>query len=257
MVQATRSQATALRPFTASGGLVTFTGLSFQAPSTEGYFVTFKLTSTGAAKTSTAFDILPGVATELRITQQPSTDTVDHTPGKTGELLSSQPIAKLYDQDGNLVTTTSTGSVTIRVKSTDSAGDLSEGTLTANITGGIATFSGVRFVGTPGVTYTLDFATASPNPVLTSLASTPISVTHNDATHLVVTQIAANGRSGMLFDTQPVVTVKDRYENTVTTGADSSADITATGEITAPTVGVTNPSNDTATATAGVATFRL
>ena len=41
--------------FTASGGLVTFTGLAFQAPSTEGYFVTFKLVSNGVAATSTPF----------------------------------------------------------------------------------------------------------------------------------------------------------------------------------------------------------
>jgi hypothetical protein len=241
--------------FTASSGLVAFTGLAFQAPSTTNYYVTFKLTSNGQASTSTAFDILPGVATELRITRQPSTDTVDHAPGKTGELLSTQPIAKLYDQDGNLVTTANSGSVTIRVHSTDSAGDLSEGAVTANITGGIATFSGVKFVGTPGVVYDFDFATASPNPVLTSNASSSISVTHNDATHLVVTRAAANGRSGMLFNQQPIITVKDRYENTVTSGPDSTADITATGEITAPTTGSSNPSNNVVSAVDGVARY--
>jgi hypothetical protein len=241
--------------FTASGGLVTFTGLSFQAPSTANYYVTFKLVSNGQAVTSTAFDILPGVATELRITRQPSTDTVDHTPGKTGELLSTQPIAKLYDQDGNLVTTANTGAVTIRVKSTDTAGDLSEGSVTANITGGIANFSGVKFVGTPGVSYTLDFATATPNPALTSVATLPISVTHNDATHLVLTRQASGGRSGRTFTVQPIITVKDRYENTVTTGPDSTADIRANGEITSPSSGVSNPSDDTANAIDGVATW--
>jgi hypothetical protein len=241
--------------FTASGGLVTFTGLSFQAPSTANYYVTFKLVSNGQAVTSTAFDILPGVATELRITRQPSTDTVDHTPGKTGELLSTQPIAKLYDQDGNLVTTANTGAVTIRVKSTDNYGDLGEGSVTANITGGIANFAGVKFVGTPGVTYTLDFATATPNPALTSVATLPISVTHNDATHLVLTRQASGGRSGRTFTVQPIITVKDRYENTVTTGPDSTADIRADGEITAPSSGVSHPSDDTANAIDGVATW--
>jgi hypothetical protein len=243
-------------PFTASNGLVTFTGLAFQAPSTTNYYVTFKLTSNGQAVTSNAFDILPGVATELRITRQPSTLTLDSTPGKTGELLSVQPIAKLYDQDGNLVTNANSGVVTVRVHSTDSAGDLSEGSVTANIVGGVANFAGVKFVGTPGVAYNLDFATATPNPALTSAASSAISVTHNDATHLVITRAAANGRSGMLFSTQPIIRVKDRYENTVTSGPDSTADITATGDITAPTIGVTNPSNDTATAVDGVATFQ-
>ncbi|MCX8529839.1 MAG: hypothetical protein ORN27_07225, partial [Rhodoluna sp.] len=67
--------------FTASGGLVTFTGLAFQAPSTANYYLTFKLTSNSEAVTSNPFDILPGVATELRITQQPSTLTPDNTSG--------------------------------------------------------------------------------------------------------------------------------------------------------------------------------
>lgn len=241
--------------FTASGGLVTFTGLAFQAPSTEGYFVTFKLVSNGVAATSTPFDILPGVATELRITRQPSTDAVDHTPGKTGELLSTQPIAKLYDQDGNLVTTANSGAVTVRVKSTDGAGDLTEGTVTADVTGGIATFSGVKFVGTPGVTYTLDFATATPNPTLTSLASSTISVTHNDANHLVVTRAASGGRSGEAFTTPPIITIKDRYQNTVTSGAAANSRVTVTGEVTAPSAGSANLSGASATASGGVATL--
>ncbi|MCX8529943.1 MAG: hypothetical protein ORN27_07760, partial [Rhodoluna sp.] len=124
------------------------------------------------------------------------------------------------------------------------------------ITGGIATFAGVKFVGTPDATYTLDFATSTPNPALASPASSPISVTHNDATHLVLTSAASGGRSGQMFDAQPVVTIKDRYENTVTSGPDAGADITTTGEITAPLSGVSNPSNETATASNGVARFR-
>ncbi|MFM6939099.1 MAG: beta strand repeat-containing protein [Rhodoluna sp.] len=244
--------------FTAASGLVTFAGLSFTAPSTDGYSITYKLTSNNQTVTSSLFEILPGAATELRVTTAPSTVEADQSTTKTGELLPSQPVVKLYDFDGNLVTTTNTGVATIRVKSGVGA-SLSSGQTTATFSGGVATFTGVKLVGTPGVDYVLEFTSA--NPTLTSAGTSALRVAHNVVDHISLTQAAAGGRAGSRFTTQPIVTIQDRYGNTVTDGEGSDFTIHAAAAITAQNgVPLTTPldiqaSNADEVASGGVATF--
>jgi hypothetical protein len=245
--------------FTSSGGLVTFTGLAFTAPSTAGYRVTFKLVSNNQTVTSNAFKINPGAATELRIVQAPAAVEADQTLTKTGELLPTQPIVELHDFDGNLVTTTNSGVATIRVKS-GAGGDLTAGQTTASFVGGVATFTGVKLIGTPGTPYVLEFTNAS--PALTSPATSAIRVMHNVADHIALTQSAAGGVSGDIFSTQPIVTVQDRYNNTVDSGAGSGSAVTVQAKITAragvplATPVVISAFANSKNASAGVASFR-
>ncbi|MFM5967701.1 MAG: beta strand repeat-containing protein, partial [Micrococcales bacterium] len=204
-------------PVTAASGVVTFSNLAYQALPADGYRLRFKLVSNGATATSSAFTINPGNATELRITTQPASFDLSLNQTKTGELLAVQPIVALYDQDGNLVTTTNTGSATVSI-ATGAGGSLAEGSTTANFVGGVATFSGVKLTATPTVAYKLKFVSGA----LTSVNSNDLVVTHNVADHLAVQQGFAGGRAGVGFTTPAKVRILDRYGNLVNTGSQSS-----------------------------------
>ncbi|MEY3537420.1 MAG: hypothetical protein RL645_234 [Actinomycetota bacterium] len=210
---------------TASSGVVTFSNIAYQTTPANGYRLRFKLAGTSTTVNSSTFTVNPGAATELRITSQPSAFDLSLVQSKTGEVLGGQPTVKLYDQDGNQVTTTNTGAATIAIASTagltladGSSARLSEGSVTANFVGGVAIFSGVKLTGLPGTAYKLKFTAGA----LTSVDSNDVTVTHNVADHLAVQQGFAGGRAGVGFSTPAIVRILDRYGNLVNSGSQSS-----------------------------------
>ena len=81
--------------------------------------------------------------------------------GPSGALLATQPVVKVEDSAGNVVTT-STATITV----TSSSGSTIGGTQAAglNAASGVATFTNLTLAGTAGTGYTLTFASERPHP---------------------------------------------------------------------------------------------
>jgi hypothetical protein len=208
---------------TASGGIATFTGLTFSAAGTY----TLNATSAGlTSATSMAITIATsGPATKLAITA-PSTGTAGTAIGNV--------VVTVEDMNGNTVTG-STASITI-----SSAPAGISGTLTMNATAGVATFNTLQF-NTAG-SYTLTAMSTG----LTSATSTPIAISAGPATKLVfTTEPPATGTVNTAIG-NVVVQVQDANGNLVTT---SNASVT----IASTPTGVSGTL--TVTASGGIATF--
>jgi hypothetical protein len=231
-------------PVNASSGVATFSNLSINKTGT-GY--TLSATSTGlTTATSNTFNTTPGSATQLIFTTQPS------TPDTAGTAFGTQPRVSVEDANGNVVTTDGTDAVTLAITNgTGTAGaTLTCTTNPVTVVSGVATFAGCN-INLAGSGYTLTATSGS----LTSAVSTAITINHGTATKLVfTTQPDGAATGGTAFPTQPVVTVEDAFGNTVNNGTGSNASITlAIG--TNPSGGTLTCTNNTVTASAGVATF--
>ena len=219
---------------TAVGGVATFSGLTLIGL-TGARTLTFtdSTTTTITAVTSASISMTVGAATKLVITTLPTTTDA------SGAALATQPRVSVEDSGGNVVTT-ATGTVTVALVGT---GSLT--TTTATITAGVATFSGLGINALVGTTYALTFTSGT----LTGATSANISVTVGAAKALALrTAPAKTATSGTSFAPQPVVIVVDSGGNVVTTATG-----TVTVTITAGTGGTI--ASNTATITAGVATF--
>ncbi|WP_249883334.1 fibronectin type III domain-containing protein [Candidatus Aquiluna sp. UB-MaderosW2red] len=198
---------------TANAGVVLFTGLGYAVAPGVDYYLEVDLN--GYEQNSNDFEVLPGVATSIAIDTQPSTLT-GSVLTKTGELLAAQPRVSVFDQDGYLATTTA-GTVTVSATNT---GSLSEGVTTALLENGSAQFAGVKLFGTPAqngnpaLNHELVFSFGS-----ATVTSQSLNVTHNDAFQLSLLQPAADGRASEPFEQQPIIEIRDRYNNRVETGA--------------------------------------
>jgi len=214
----------------AVAGIATFTNVGISGIAGTPYTLTF--TSTGLTSATQSITPTFGIATQATLT----------TPAlgsASGSAFTTQPVITIKDAAGNIVTN-STASVTMTV----SSGATTVGTTTINAVAGIATFTNVGISGIAGTPYTLTFTSGS----LTATQS--IIPTFGIATQATITTQAAGAPSGSAFTTQPVITIKDAFGNTVT---DSTASVTmavsgANGLAT--TVGTT-----TINAVAGIATF--
>ena len=220
----------------AVNGIADFSALRLVG--TPGTAYTLAFASTGlAGATSQSFTVTYAAASQLVLVTQP------YGTNMTGEDLTGQPVLNLKDQYGNLITGDNSSVITAHI-STGTGGSLSGATATAS--GGVVTFAHLKLVGTPGVSYTLNFTTAS----ITSADSNAITVTNNVATQIVLSTSAAGARAGLAFTTQPIVTVKDAYGNVVQTGVGSGATITASISSGGALVGTASIA-----ANQGVATF--
>jgi hypothetical protein len=155
----------------------------------------------------------------------------------SGSAFTTQPVVTIRDAIGNIVTN-STASVIMTVSGNGTA----VGTITVSAVAGVATFNNVGISGTAGTAYTLTFASTG----LTSATQT-ISPTFGATSQASLTIPAAGSSSGSAFTTQPVITIKDAFGNTVTT---STASVIMTVSTGANTVGTT-----TVNAVNGIATF--
>jgi CSLREA domain-containing protein len=154
----------------------------------------------------------------------------------SGSAFTTQPVITIRDSLGNPVNTTASVTMTV------SGNGTTVGTTTVKAVNGVATFTNVGISGTAGTAYTLTFTSAG----LTS-ATQSITPTFGTATQATLSTNAAGSASGSAFTTQPVITIKDAFGNTVT---NSTAPVTMTVSGNGTTVGTT-----TVNAVAGVATF--
>ena len=158
-------------------------------------------------------------------------------------------MVNLEDADGNLVTYDDTTIVTLTPESGGFVGPTQASVATATASGGVATFSGVRFGGPVGVAKALTFTADRDNvgPALTDDSASVMSTATGPAYKLVVTtQATSPSASGAAFTQQPAVERQDMAGNAVT--ADPQALVTATlveesppydvlvGDVTEPTV---------------------
>jgi hypothetical protein len=171
----------------AVAGVANFSGLALSALAGP-YTLTF---SDGAltAATSTSVAVTVGAAKQLVVATGPSTSTA------SGVVLAQQPIIKIEDSGGNVVTTVATGAVTASI-ATGAGGTLSAGS-TANFVAGVAAFSGLTLTGAPGTSYTLTYSGDALNVLGT--ASIDVGMTQ---TLLVVSSVHATyGRTFALKTT--------------------------------------------------------
>ncbi len=187
----------------AVGGKADFPNLHINAP-VGTYTVNFT-DGTLTPISSTPITVTIGTPSQLLITTQPSAGAV------TGVALARQPVVKVTDSGGNVITA-ATGTVTAAIST--GVGVITAGS-TATITSGVATFSGLTLTGVSGTFNTLSFS--GPQPTVVSNGITMSGV----ATHLVITtQPSPTAGTGIALAQQPVVKVEDAAGNVVV--ADSS-----------------------------------
>ena len=179
---------------------VTFSDLEIEGD-VDSYALTF--TSTGLASIAQAVELTHGEAHSLLLQMTTTAKNNEDIP---------DVVVRVLDEDQNLVTS-GTPQITL------SGADLT-GTLVRNASGGIATFTTLRFVGDVATVKYVTATLASP-----SITSNQVTVTlsHGDATQMDLTTSGSGAvnRAGM---TQvPVVTLRDISGNPV---LDSTATVT-------------------------------
>ena len=212
----------------AVNGVANFSGVGISGTAGTTYLLTFA--SNGLTSATQSITPTFGAATQLTL-------GTSAAGSASGSAFTTQPVITIKDAFGNTVTN-STAAVTMSV----SGNGTTVGTATVNAVAGVATFSGVGISGTAGTPYTLTFAS---NGLISATQS--ITPTFGAATQATLSTPAAGSVSGSAFTTQPVITIKDAFGNTVT---NSTAAVTMTVSGNGTTVGTA-----TVNAVAGVATF--
>ena len=215
----------------ASGGEATFSGLALNALDGS-YTLTFTDSNDDTPAVSDDITVSTGPATQLAITTQPSVGEV------SGVALIRQPVVKVLDSGGNVVTSVNSGNAT----ASQTGSCTISSSATAPFSSGVASFSVLAMTGASGISCTLTFGGDS----LTSVASGAIAIS-TIATHLVISQGPTTTPSGVALSPTVVIKVEDGSSSVV--AADTS---TVTAAVTAAGGTVTNGS---VAAVAGVATL--
>ncbi len=207
----------------AASGVAKWTDLSVNSVGEKVLLVTKPNTTatvggTGVlTKGSDLVNVGPGEAAKLVFFVEPG-------GGKAGAAWNQQPKVAILDASNNLVTDSS-AKVTLAIETNPGGGTLSElgkantasGEVTVAATKGIATFQGLSInkVGN----YTLKASTTDPKVAMSSKA---FDITHGDPAKLAFLKQpqagigGAPGKAGELFSQQPVVVVRDAFDNVVT-----------------------------------------
>ena len=127
--------------------------------------------SAGGVNGTATVSVSAATASKLAFAQQPSNALV-------GAVISPAVTVQVQDAYGNLETGDNTDQVTVAFGSNPGSATLG-GTLTANVSGGVATFNNLT-VSAPGTGYTLS-ATSASSPSLTSATSNTFNVTTSTA----------------------------------------------------------------------------
>lgn len=191
---------------------------------------TLSFTSPGlTAATTTAFSVDAGAAAVLAIRTQPA-------GAEAGRALLTQPVIEVQDAFGNVVA----GS-TASVRASVQGGGTVSGTTSVTPVNGIATFTTLAIGGVIGTRSLVFDATGLQSATSQSFALQP-----GPAAQLAVIRAAAGAGLNGPFTTQPILEVRDAFDNVSTAAIAITAGITAGGgTLTGATV----------TATAGRATF--
>lgn len=209
--------------------------------STKAESKTVSATGNGTPITQTqSVTFVPDVASQLSITQQPSTTAT------AGVAFVQQPVINVLDQFNNLVTD-STAVITASRSSGSGTRPLKGATaapLQATAIGGVATFSGLKYEEAVAISITFT------NDSLTPATSGSIIVSPNVPAIVTFTtqpQSSAGNTVDNILSTQPIIKVVDGYGNNVADG---------TGVILSNAGGVGDLRGTLAkTTTSGTATF--
>ena len=224
-------------PANTSSGVATFAGVKIDKAGT-GYTLT-AASGTLTSATSNAFDITVGTASKLAFTTQPG-------GGTGGVAFGTQPVVSVQDAGGNTVTGAS-NAVTLAIgNNAGPGGALTAPTSPLSATSGVATFSGVS-INKAGTGYTLTASTSG----LTPATSSAFDITVGAAVKLGFTTEPGGGTGGVVFGTQPVVSVQDAGGNTVT----GATDIITLAILSNPSAGALTAPTSPLTAVSGVASF--
>ncbi|HKC46486.1 MAG TPA: hypothetical protein VKB63_02715, partial [Gemmatimonadales bacterium] len=185
----------------AVAGVASFAGLSVDK-SGAGY--TLQATATGlTSTTSTAFTVVPGVASQLVITVQPGNTT-------GGTVIAPAVRVTARDAFGNTASAF-TGDVTATIQNNPGGGTLS-GTTVIPAVAGVATFSTLS-IDKAGSGYTISVASTG----LTGATSAPFDILVGAASRLVFTVQPGTTTAGAVMSPALVVTAQDAGSNIVTT----------------------------------------
>ena len=224
-------------PITTSAGIATFAGCKITG-ATGSY--TLGATAGSLSGTSNGFSITVGAATQLVFTTQPG-------GGANAATWASQPVVKVEDSGGNVVTAPSY-SVTLAIASQPTSGAaLACTTNPVTTSAGIATFAGCKITGETG-SYTLSAAASG----VTTATSAALTITAGAASKIVFSTQPGGGANGVAWAAEPVVTVEDASGNVVSSPSYSVTLTIATQPGAGATLTcTTNP----LTTSSGVATF--
>jgi hypothetical protein len=205
-------------------GIADFQNLTLVAPPGENQQLRFTLL--GAVNSASSAVVSPDSQnlsltfadpTKLRISQQPSSLVV------AAELLGTQPMVRVEDRYGNLVTNY-VGSIDATIAG--SGGRLVDGSdndvasVSALVVSGVATYNSLRIEGSPTTTYNLQFASAG----LTGTSSNNISISPAAPASIVMQTQPVGGVTAEALSVQPVAKLLDRFGNLVTN--DNSTQVT-------------------------------
>lgn len=190
---------------TASGGFATFSSLIYTGSGSV--TLTFSATLGGTYKTATTGSLaVAGAANKISVSRQPVAST-------NGALLATQPVVRIEDSNGQLVTASS---ATVTASVVGSGGYLTNSSsVTAVASGGIATFANLKLNGLVGTQYEVAFASGA----LTSGTSGYLSVTSGAASKLAISIAPVGSSSGSALATQPQIQLEDIDGNFVSTNS--------------------------------------
>ena len=219
---------------TAVNGVATFANLSINMAGT-GYTLNASSNPALTQDTSTAFDIVANVASQLAFAQQPSDSTA-------GVAISPAITVRVLDQFGNLVAT-DTSAVTLAIGSNPGGSTLS-GTATQNAVAGIATFNDLS-LDKAGSGYTL----AASDGVLTGTGSNTFTINPAAAASIAFGVQPSDTTAGVAISPAVTVQLFDAFGNAASNDNSSQVGIgVASGPGTLSGGGAVTVSN-------GVATF--
>lgn len=195
---------------TAVSGVATFSTLSIDSVGT-GYTLSATATGLVGGFASATFNVVPGVATQLAFTGQPSSATA-------GANIAPAIVVTARDAKGNTATSF-TGSVTIAIGNNVGGGTLG-GTVSVSAVAGVASFSTIN-INKSGTGYTLTAASGT----LTGATSLAFNIIAGAATKLVFTNQPTNTLAAATINSSGgvQVTAQDGLGNT---------DLTFTGNVT-------------------------
>lgn len=222
----------------ASSGRVTYTNLRINQTGAKTLRFTKDDNSgftggTGVLTLEANVNINPGPVSTLAVVVAP-------TGAVAGQAFTTQPQIEMRDASGNRATT-SVGTISVSLQSGTGA---ILGTASAVASSGLATFTNLQM--NISGHKVLRFARGG-----TVVDAASFRVKPGIATQMEVTTEPAGAIVEQAFTTQPVLTLKDAYDNLVDEGADASANVTASLVTGTPSLS----GQLTATASAGVVTY--
>ncbi|MEX2600381.1 MAG: invasin domain 3-containing protein [Balneolaceae bacterium] len=158
-------------------------------------------------------------ASELTLTTQPVGDA-------SGEELATKPVVEIQDDEGDRIDYDNSTEVEVTITS-GLDGELL-GTTVVTAENGVVTYSDLGLAGLVGQNYVLTFSDVTDGRAegdrLSSVESNTVTVTHGDASELVMT----GGSSDLLVGVsrELTITIRDEKGNTVSSGPESELEVT-------------------------------